>query len=505
MKHYKTQICIVGSGVAGCLCAKYLAKQGADVLIVERGSRITHQERLKSRRHEANTPASEHHEVVKAGLRGHQFQYVYALGGTTNHWAGQTPRLHPNDFQMRSLYGVMDDWPLTYEDLEPYYCLAEEEMTIAGPPDTPMARSRPYPLPAHPLSPMDKLFQKCFPEHSIVAVPQARPTKPVGYRPACCASATCYLCPIDSKYTPVNTHIPELEKFSNVQFLTDTVVLALNSGNQRKVNSVSAVHSNGEEMQIEANVFILAANALENAAIVLRSRDLEQHPLTGTHLFDHSGWSIYAVLSQEGFPFHGNSLFTGHCYYFYDGSFRSQRAGALGEIMNVGLFRIADLVTEKAKLGMRGQELRDSVERQFRNQIGINFMLEDIPNPDRRIRISNKRNSIGVPLTEISYPATSAYVHRTIESIDAEIRKMLAPLQPKSFVKGQLSETAGHLLGTCRMGTMDRGVVDSNLRYHHCDNLFLLGGSAFPTFSPANPTLTIAALSIRLGQFLQTA
>ncbi len=290
---------------------------------------------------------------------------------------------------------------------------------------------------------------------------------------------------------------------NNVRVITDTVVLSLKSANGRKITQASAIHTNGEQVEIEADYFILAANAMENAAIVLRSPDLIQHPLVGRYLFDHSVWGVSAVISKEGFPFHGSSLFTGHCYHFYDGSFRRERAGALGEIMNIGGLRIMNLVIEKAKSGLRGAELRNEVEKEFRNHIGIIFLLEDIPNRDRYIRISQQKNRLGVPLTDIVYSPTSAYVHKTIDFIEQQMGKLLAPLKPKRLIRGTLSETAGHLLGTCRMGDSTGGVVDSQLRYHPADNLFLLGGSAFPTFSPANPTLTIAALAIRLGQFLQ--
>src|SRR4029079_17377912 len=110
--------------------------------------------------------------------------------------------------QMKTLYGVGDDWLVSYDELESYYCLAEEELSVAGASDNPrIPRTKPYPLNAHPFSPGDRLFAQCFPAGSIVASPQARPTRQVGSRPACCGSATCELCPVDSKYTTLNTHI----------------------------------------------------------------------------------------------------------------------------------------------------------------------------------------------------------------------------------------------------------------------------------------------------------
>src|SRR5262249_31615236 len=124
MEKIRTKVCIVGSGIAGCLCAKYLANKFDDILIVERGASVSHDWSLQTGEHEKAVPTAEHHHVVAEGKHD-TFAYVYALGGTANHWTGQTPRLIPNDFRMKSVYGIMDDWPVAYEELEPFYCQAE--------------------------------------------------------------------------------------------------------------------------------------------------------------------------------------------------------------------------------------------------------------------------------------------------------------------------------------------------------------------------------------------
>src|SRR3990172_11862380 len=99
MRKLSAKICIVGSGVAGCLVAKSLAKKYDDILIVERGASVTHAWRLQYHQHEQKTATAEHHHVVVGPYKEKDIQYVYALGGTTNHWMGFAPRLLPSDFR----------------------------------------------------------------------------------------------------------------------------------------------------------------------------------------------------------------------------------------------------------------------------------------------------------------------------------------------------------------------------------------------------------------------
>jgi len=498
MEFIKTKVCVVGSGIAGCLCAKFLSKSVNDILIVERGSRVTHASRLLTGQQEEPSPTAEHHHIVKGQLATKNIQYIYAMGGTTNVWVGHTPRLIPNDFRMKSLYGVMEDWPLNYEDLEPYYCLVEEEMGIAGGNDNPrVPRSRPLPLPPHPFSPADQLAKQCFPEGDVVSLPQARPTVSIGNRPACCGSATCMLCPIDSKYTPMNSHIPELEKNSSIRFLSETAVVSLVSDKTGKINRALAITKDGSEITIEAEMFVLAANAVENAAILLRSSSVKQHSDTGTNLFDHPVFALNAKIDRDGFPNYGNSISTAICYSFADGPFRNQRASALALVKNY--HPINEFVTDMAMDNdLHGRNLHKRVLEQFRNRLGLTFMMEDRPAPGNFIKIGRNPNRIGIPQTEIYYNNYSSYVQRTHQYIIQEASKIFAPLGI-SGIKTTNVYFAGHLLGTCKMGEGNNGVVDRDLRYRQYDNLYILGGSAFPTYSAANPTLTIAALAIRLG------
>ena len=503
MEIIRTKACIVGSGVAGALCAKYLRKTVDDIVILERGANMSHAERLKTKRQEIEINTAIHRDVVFGDVPEKKIQYIYAVGGTTNHWMGQTPRFLPNDFRMKSAYGIMQDWPFSYEELEPFYCMAEQELGVAGGSDNPrVPRSKLLPMESHAFSPMDLLFKQCFPEGSIVSSPQSRPTRPVGDRPACCGSATCSLCPVDSKYTTLNTHIPQLEQMKSVRIIPQKVVLYLQTDGKRKIKRAFALGNHGEELWIEADLFILAANALENPAIILRSNDLKQHPSTGKYLFDHINFTVVFLLNQKGFPGYGQSVFTGHCYQFYDGDFRRRHSAALGEIHNPGHLPVGYFVQEAFQEGLTGARLREAVAARYEKPIVMNFLLEDFPDPERCIRIGKKSGELGIPETEIFYKKNSKYVVDGRNHILQEMPAYVERLGVKQMIAGKLEDNTGHLLGTCRMGSYATGAVDSTLRYQEAENLYGLGGSAFPTYSPSNPTLTIAALAIRLGMYL---
>ena len=113
------------------------------------------------------------------------------------------------------------------------------------------------------------------------------------------------------------------------------------------------------------------------------------------------------------FPYYGYSYFTAHCYHFYDGVFRRERAGALGDVMNIAGLSASDITTFVAtERGLKGKNLRSQSADQFRHEVSIAFLLDDVPNPDRSVRIGIKRNAFGIPITGILNHPASAYLER---------------------------------------------------------------------------------------------
>jgi hypothetical protein len=187
---------------------------------------------------------------------------------------------------MKQLYGIAQDWPVGYDELDPYYDEAETIMSISGPDDTPFPRKGAYPQPPHLFTSVDKLLHEKYGK-LYINQPTARARTPVGSRNMCCASSTCSLCPVNAKFTIENSGMGvyedprvELRYGAQVHHLT----LAQNRAQQ--------VHfvQDGKEQQATADAFALGANAIFNAHILLNSGDANPH--TGKGIGEQIGTQV---------------------------------------------------------------------------------------------------------------------------------------------------------------------------------------------------------------------
>ena len=163
---------------------------------------------------------------------------------------------------------------------------------------------------------------------------------------------------------------------------------------------------------------------------------------------------------------------------------------------------IAEGVIQAVAAGRSGTKMREEVRRRFERTIVLDALGEDVPLAGRFVELSPRKDSFGLPLNRISYPVDSQYLERSRSHLDVDLPRRLRRYGVAA-VKAVTAPPGGgaHLLGTCFMGQRD-GVVDGNLRHHRIRNLYVAGGSSFPSYSAHHPTLTIAALAIRLGRHL---
>lgn len=503
MKTIEADIAIVGSGVCGLLAAWAPLQAGARVAMLERGALKTHAEQLADGKWEADVPGARPNNETAPGTPSYPWSYVYGVGGSSLHWSGTTPRFVANDFKMRSSYGVMVDWPLTLEELAPYYGRAEQALGIAGAPEDgggagggpslPDART----LPAHPHSPMDRVVAPFL--QPFGPLPQARPSQPIEGRPACCGSATCELCPVDARFSALNGLRAVLEH-PGLELRQQTVASRLRTApGGGAIEAIEAIDSAGGRMQVRAERYVLAANGFENPGLLLRS-GLERQDV-GHYLSDHGHTNVIVSVKQDVRPGYGTTLVTGLSEAFRDGPFRSRRAGAIVSPYNPGA-PLGELVVEGVLAGNDGKRTRTEALRRWKRILPLDMLSEDTPQAGRRVTLSSNRDSFGLPLNQTTYSPPSRYERDGIASVIEQLRRRLAPLGVREIV-AQPGPRGGHLLGTCRMGAGDEGVVDSELRHLDLENLFVAGGSAFPTYGPVHPTLTIAALALRLGDLLE--
>ncbi len=435
------------------------------ILILEAGERHTHAWQLDHPNGlEALSQSSYLNRTPEKAWR-----LARAYGGGSNCWWACTPRLLPNDFRLQSRYGVAVDWPLSYDDLEAHYLQAEELLGVSGPDDgVPAPRSRPYPLPPHRMSDPDLRLKAAWPEH-FFQQPCARPSRslPTG-RPGCCNNGVCQLCPIDSKFTIANS-MGALYADPRVELLLGAQVQ--NVEVEDKLARGVRYLKGGREHQARGEIVVLGANAIFNPHILLRSGI--EHPQLGHNLFEQT--SLKANVLLDGLDnFQGSTSITGHGYMLYDGPHRSERPAILLETWNVPRLR-----------NERGR---------WRQILKLQCIIEDYPEHHNRVEIASEDPTRPAIIFEGRSPA----IERAVAALRQELPKWMAPLPVEEVrIAHTFKGTEAHALGTVVMGEdPEHSVVDRNLVHHRIRNLLVLGGSAFPTGSPANPTLTISALSL---------
>ena len=459
---------LIGSSFASTFfLLEYLrhVDDNARVLVLERGALHTHPWQIANKRHSS----LQMRRVFSNKSETKTWITHIAFGGNSNCWWACTPRMMPNDFRTRSEYGVGTDWPVSYDELEESYDRAETIMNVSGPADgAPFPRSRPYPQPPHRFTDPDKRLKAAYPD-TYFQQPTARARRATEKRRACCATGVCHLCPVDAKFTVLN-ELRHVYDDPRVTLLLEADVASLESTG----NVVTAVsyRKDGKTERADASLVALGANALFNPAILTRSGI--SHPMLGKGLNEQI--SVTADVYLDGVDnFQGSTSITGHGYMLYDGEHRRDYAGCLIESWNVPRLR--------------------PEEGRWRQVLELKFIFEDLPSVENHVSVPE--GSPDVP--EAHYTGFSSYTQRGIDNLTQVLPKLLAPLPVERWsIREGTSRTEGHIQGTTPMGRDPQtSIVDSNLVHHSLRNLVVLGSGVFPSCPPANPTLTLAALSLR--------
>ena len=322
MKTYETDILIVGSGITAALMAARLAETTTrPITVVEAGGATTpRRERPRARERwmaYGESPWKRDHLDDQNAL-GETWGYSPSMnvGGLAMHWGGVSPRYSPEDFALRSLHGVGDDWPFTYDDLDPFYQEAEERMGVAGeqgpPPYDP--RGKPYPLAPLPLDYNLALLKEWASAAEIPAwsTPSAKNSVPYAGRAQCQRCDTCYpVCPTGAKYSPDVTW-DALVAARKVELVTGVLVRRL-TADTRSGRIVAATgnrtDTTGEPVTFTAKTFVLAGGFVWTPHLLLLSRDVA-HPnglanrsgLVGRYLCGHRNVNAYVRLPLELYP-----------------------------------------------------------------------------------------------------------------------------------------------------------------------------------------------------------
>lgn len=520
-------VIIVGSGISGAIMASKLAATGVKVAILEAGAKVDRQRAVENYWNAAiKVPECPYPPVPQAmhpisndldfwykqvGPDKFASTYIKVVGGTTWHWLGTCLRLVPNDFRLKTQYGQGVDWPISYDDLEPFYAQAESEIGVAGDSanDLGSQRSVPYPMPQIPQTFLDKAYAKALAGtiYQVASTPEGRNSVDRENRPACCGNASCIpVCPIQAKYD-ATVHVDRAVA-SGATLYEQTTAVFVEVGADRKVAAVRFKRWDGSEGRATGKVFVIAAHAIETPRLLLNSTSeatpsgvANSSDQVGRNLMDHPTQLSWALANDAVYPYRG-PLATSGIENLRDGAFRKERGAFRIEIGNDGWSwpTGAPISTGQAlgQQGLRGEGLDNALRYQAERHIRMASLVEQPPDPENRVTLDpTEKDFYGVPVPRIAYRLddyTKAGFAASVKAHD----EIFGKLGTTGVEHSPVAQGAGHIIGTARMGADPKSsVVDADLRSHDHANMFILGSTVFCTSATANPTLTIAALALR--------
>jgi len=519
-------VLILGAGPTGAVAAKRFAEAGMRVVVLEQGdwpdyskARANHPDfeltlgrywsgNPNHRQAPADYPIDDKDSDISAVLYN-------AVGGGTVIYAAHWQRNMPSDFRVRTLDGVGDDWPLTYEDLQPFYERVEADFGVsglAGDPAFPPGKGPP--LPPAPLAPMGRRVAKA---HNALGwhwwpAPNAIATRAYGPLRPCTQRATCmWGCVEGAKGSVDVTHWPQNVRLG-AQLVTGARVRRLETNGSGLVTGAAYVDREGKEHFQKAATTVLAANGIGTPRLLLLSTSsrspnglANSAGLVGRRLMLHPFGTVVGLFEDDLGSTHGLWGQHIHSLQFYETDpSRGFARGAKWGLQPTG-----------GPLSMtRGYPWGDNLiwgpnfHRDLCKRLGHSAMwgiiAEDLPEKENRVVLDpTLKDADGIPAPKLFYRMSENskrllefHLQRAKESLEAAgaYQVVIAPL---------IRETGWHILGTCKMGTDPAtSVVDPWGRSHDVTNLFVFDGSIWPTSSGMNPTATIAAVTLRCAEHL---
>ncbi len=532
---------VVGAGAGGGVVAKELSEAGLSVVLLERGGWPSfedhdHDELISQRvtvlgnafgpddlRHWRVVVSRDGTERIVLPSDGSYGNNAACVGSGTASYGAMAWRFMEKDFRMRSEYGcpdgsTLEDWPISYHDLEPCYEKAEWEIGVAGDDSqNPFAppRRRPQPMPPHPYNLEGRLLDGAIRRLGLhpFPIPMLRNTIPYGGRPACIRCRYCvgFACEVNAKCGTHNTVIPRATATGNCEVRTQCVAAEIPLDERGRARGVRYFDAGDREQIQTADLVVLSASATETARLLLNSRSRlfpagagNRNDWVGRNLQGHAYTGAWGLFADQTY----DDVGPGACIAFCD--FNHGNPGIKGGGLLANEFiRLPYLFAGDRPPGEAswGKAHKDFQRKYYKRSISIKGPVQEMPVFDARVEVAPAvKDYWGIPVARLSG-------HR--HSHDIEVGRFLASkaemvLREAGAVRTWLSIPGSglsggqHQAGTCRMGSDPKTSVTNKFgQIHDIDNLFVADGSLHVTNGGFNPVLTIMALGYWVSDYIR--
>ena len=550
-------VCIVGSGAGGGMAAHELTKAGANVLMLEAGGWFDSEDfamftwPYESPRRGASTRKQPFGEFDACfggwDIKGEPYTTTEdtdfdwfrgrMLGGRTNHWGRISLRFGPDDFRVRSKDGMGDDWPISYQDLKPYYDRLDRLIGIFGTNERiPNAPGGIYMDPPEPRC-YEYLIKDACDDMGIPCIPSRMSiiTEPHNGRAACHYCGQCNRsCSTHSNFSTPSVLLPPALETGNLEIINNAMVREVTYSDGKATGLSYVNKENGKEYKVKSKVVVLAASACESARLLLNSKSRDfpnglanNSGIVGKYLMDSTGTSVMGLVPElMNMPAHNEDGTGGmHLYipWWKDNSDLDFTRGYHVELWGGrgmpsygfmgGIQNYNDLFQDGPKrAGGYGKELKDDYRRYYGSMVGFAGRGESIAYEDNYCEIDpDVVDEWGIPVLRFNYN-WSDQEYKQVKHMQETFRNIIDEMggEPMwdlpSKEDGYGITNPGqiiHEVGTTRMGDdPDASVLNKYCQAHDVDNLFVTDGGPFVSQPHKNPTWTILALSMRTSEYI---
>jgi len=484
-------VVVIGSGAGGGTLSNELAQKGIDVVCLEAGSRLTLADVVN------DPPVMDQRMGWHDKRIGPLVWVCKTVGGTTMRWSGVTPRIQEHEFRALSTYGQFDagttliDWPLTLEELLPYYDKAEDKMGVSGTHGIPpSAETNNYKVLKAGGA---RVGYKEITSSRTAINPVARNGRPGCQQLAFCNSG----CAIGAKWSTLYTEVPAAEQTGHFELRTGAMAVRIIHDKNGRATGVVYKGADGVMQEQKARAVCVAGNVVETTRILLNSESslfpqglANSTDNVGKHYMRHTfGYAI--GIMPKPVNFHRGTRQSG---IILDEQYHKPERGFAGgyimETLGLDPWNVSNAV------GGWGVDNTRFTEN-YTNLACLFITGEDPPEASNRISLhATQRDENGLPVPVIEYRDHANTLAMRDHSMKMS-RAIYESLGSSDFAGGDIPVGA-HNMGVARMSsTPDAGVTNRWGQTHDVDNLFVSDGSTFSTSAAANPTLTIVALAIR--------